>query len=431
MALEAVLTTLAQGFRVNLDSSGSAARRFVAQLAPPPGSEKGIQVTDLVTSTQIQNAPVDVLWRTKDVRFLNTDILNTDINGGMPVGALFPLLNPITGATAQNAGTVTEGPAAPPGVPGLIGALTGTIPLPIEVTTPTTFPVTVDVRWRIRDENGHVVADVTWSLGGMPPVSGTGGDIAPPPGRALDALTLVFNLVFTELTGSVSPTLRRSLVASIRLEASGISTGWIDLPQIDLEVPAIPVPVLAIFGQDPDFRSNKLVVVPASSPLDRNTVATAVDTLRGTLDPLRATFSFLGVFLDSAALIADLLGEGNVTFRKSDQISNLNDIDLESGWFDDTEAEDELSSLLLLGPPRRSIECFNARGFDTDEGEMVLFAGIELIAKVANLDSASPASEPPGRVAVPVTPAGTRWPFWSDITTFSDEFSSIRFAWQP
>jgi hypothetical protein len=431
MALEAALTTLAQGFRINLDVSGSAARRFVAQLVPPSSGEKGLEVTDLVTSTQIQDAPVDVLWRTKDVRFVNTDIANTDVTGGMPVGELFPLLNPITGGIAQNAGTVTEGPTAPPGVPGVIGVLTGTIPLPIEVTAPTTFPVTVDVRWRIRDESGGTIADLTWSLGGAPPISGTGGDVAPPLGRAMDALTLVFNLVFTELTSSLSPTLRRSLQASVRLQANGVTTGWIDLPPVDLNVPGIPVPTIAILCQNSNFGSNKLVVVPASSPLDRGTVAAAVNTLRDTLDPLRATFDFLGLFLDSAAQVADLLGAASVTFRKSDQISNLNDIDLESGTFNDTEAEDELSSMILLGPPRRSMECFNARSFDTSEGEMVLSVGIELIAKVASLHNASPTSEPPGRVSVPVTPAGTRWPFWSDITTFGDEFSSLRFSWQP
>jgi len=67
-------------------------------------------------------------------------------------------------------------------------------------------------------------------------------------------------------------------------------------------------------------------------------------------DPARSTFSLLGIFLDAAATVADLLDDANVTFRKADEIANLNDIDLESGFFNDTEAEDKLSSLILVGP---------------------------------------------------------------------------------
>ena len=93
MALESVLTTLAEGFRIALDSSGAADRRFVASLLPPPGSAdgKGLSVTDLVTSTQITPAPIDVAWRTKDVRFANTDITDAAILGGLPINELLAL----------------------------------------------------------------------------------------------------------------------------------------------------------------------------------------------------------------------------------------------------------------------------------------------------------------------------------------------------
>jgi hypothetical protein len=422
MALDSVLTTLADGFRIALDSSGAANRLFTASLLPPPGSldDKGLlSVTDLVTSTQITPAPVDVSWRTQDVRFANTDIASSPVLGGLPINDLLAL----------NVGTVTNGATSPPGIPGLLGILTGTIPLPIEVTSPTTFAVTVDVRWRVRDANGQAVAGVSWSLGGAPPVSGTGADIAPPLGRALDALTLVFDLVFAELTSSVVPLVQRRLEASVRLQAAGVSSGWIDLPPVDLQLPVIPVPTIAVFCQDTNFGSNKLVAIPADSPLDQGTIQAAVQTLHDTLDPLRSTFSFLGIFLDAAGTVADLLGQGNVTFRKTDEISNLNDIDLESGFFNDTEAEDELSSVILVGPPHRRIEGFNDRSFSTSQGQIDITVGTELIVQIASLHSASPTSNPPGRVGVPFAPTGSRFLF-HDITTFGDELSSLRFAWE-
>ncbi len=424
MALESTLTALAQGFRINLDSTGSAQRRFVASLTAPPGSknEKGIiTVTDTITTTQITPAPIDVNWRTKDVRFVDTDITNAATEGGMPVTDLLTL----------GAGTVTtDPPPITPGVPGLLGALSGTIPLPIEVTTPTLQTVTVDVRWRIRDQNGVTVGDVTWTLGTG---SGTGGDIAPPPGSAMDLLTLTFNLVFAELTSSADPTVRYALEASVRLEAAGVSTGWITLPSVDIVMVAILVPTLAILCRDSDFESQKLVVVPATSPFDRNTIEAAVTTLKETLDPIRGTFDFLGIFIDAAATVADLLRSGTVIFRKADEISNLNNIDLETHWYGDVEAEDELSSMLLIGPPRRRIEGFNKQSFDTGQGQMNLTIDIHLIAMVATLHNPSPTSDPVGRVGVPFPPSGTRWSTWDpwrDITGFGDEFSSLRFAWE-
>jgi hypothetical protein len=423
MALDSVLTTLAEGFRIDLGSSGAADRQFTAQLLPPPGSvdDKGdLNVTDLVTSTQVTPSPVDVSWRTQDVRFADTDIANAPVLGGLPINDLLAL----------NVGSVTNGATSPPGVPGLLGILTGTIPLPIEVTALKTFTVTlVDVRWRVRDANGQAVAGVSWSLGGAPPVSGTGGDIAPPIGRALDLLTLVFDLVFAEQTSSFQPLIQRRLEASVRLQAGGVSTGWIDLPPVDLQLPVIPVPTIAVFCQDTNFGSNKLVVVPGNSLFDEDTVQAALTALRDTLDPLRSAFSFLGVFLDAAGTVADLLSGGNVTFRKADEISNLNDIDLESGFFNDTEAEDELSSLILVGPPHRRIEGFNDRSFSTSQGQINVTVGTELIVQVASLHSASPASIPPGRVGVPFPPDGSRFLF-HDITTFGDELSSLRFAWE-
>ena len=421
MALDSVLTTLADGFRINLDSSGAANRQFVASLLPPPGSTDDgglVTVTDLVTSIQITPAPVDLGWRTKDVRFQNTDIADTAILGGLPINDLLAL----------NVGSVTTGATSPPGVPGLIGALAGTIPLPIEVTAPTTFPVTVDVRWRVRDARGQVVAEVAWSLAGTPPVSGTGGDIAPPLGRAMDALTLVFDPFFAELVGGAPPVVQRRLEAAVRLQAAGVTTGWIDLPPVDLPVPAILVPTIAAFFQDTNFQSHTLVVVPASSPLDQDTVEAAVGTLRDTLAPLAATFSFLGFFLGAADTVAGLLASGSITFRKADQIANLSDIDIGGGIFD--TAEDELSSVIVVGPPHRRVEGFNGRDFGTSEGQIDFTVGIELIVEVPNLHSASPPSDPVGHVSVPFPPAGSRFLF-HDITSFGDELSSLRFAWGP
>lgn len=425
MALDTALTTLAQGFQLNLNVSDAANRHFVAELAPPAGSlsEKGLlEVTDLVTTTEAVPAPIDLNLRAKNVRFLNTDITDAQIVGGLPINDLL----------AINVAGVTTGPTSPPGVPGLVALLTGTIPLPLDVTHPENFQVRADARWRVT-EGSHTVADVSWTVGGTSPVSGTGGDIAPPVGRGLDPLDLVFDLAFTELVGGDPPTVSRQLHASLQLVAGSVSSGWIDLPTVDLTLPAIPVPTVVIYCQDKVFESNKLVVVPANSPLDEETLEPALTTLRDTLGPLRSTASFLGLFLDEFETVANLIRSGNLHFRKTNEIDNLNDIDLESGFFNDTEAEDELSSLIFVGPPGRRIENFNARDFSTSEGQMDVTLRHELIALLPDTHSASPSSDPPGCVAVPFAPHGSRWDGvdpWDDITSFGDQFSSVRFSWE-
>lgn len=426
MALDTALTALAQGFQIGLDTSGAANRTFVAKLVPPVGAldDKGLlQVIDLVTETEVVNAPIELSLITKNVRFLNTDITSSQIVGGLPINDLL----------AINVGNVTTGATNPPGVPGLVGMLTGTLPLPIDVTHPETFQVRADVRWRVA-EGSHTVSDVSWTVGGAAPVSGTGGDILPPSGRGLDPLDLVFDLAFTELVGGEAPLVHRTLHAAVQLTAGPVSSGWIDLPPVPLDLPAIPVPTLVIYCQDKNLRSNKLVVVPASSPLDEGTIETALTELRDVLTPLRATSSFLGLFLDEFDTVADLIRSGNLHFRKTNEIANLNDIDLESGFFNDTEAEDELSSLVFVGPPGRRIENFNDRDFSTSQGQMDVTLRRELIAVLRDTHSASPVSEPAGCVTVPFAPHGSHWDGidpWSDITSFGDQLSSMRFSWEP
>jgi len=424
MALDTALSTLAQGFQVALNASDVGNRHVVVALVPPAGAldDKGLlQVTDLVTTTEAVPAPLDLNLRAKNVRFLNTDITDSQIVGGLPINDLL----------AINVAGVTTGPTNPPGVPGLVALLTGTIPLPLDVTRPETFQVRADVRWRIT-EGAHTAADVAWTVGGTSPVSGAGGDIQPAPGRGLDPVDLVFELAFTEHVGDEAPVVHRTLHASVQLVAGSVSSGWVDLPPVDLVLPAIPVPTVAIYCQDKNFGSNKLVVVPGNSPFDEGTIEGALTQLRDVLDPLRATASFLGLFLDEFETVANLIRSGNLHFRKTNEIGNLNDIDLESGWINDTEAEDELSSLAFVGPPGRRLESFNARGFGTSEGQMNVTLRHELIALLRDTHSSSPASDPAGCVSVPFAPHGSRWDGvdpWDDITSFGDQFSSIRFSW--
>jgi hypothetical protein len=335
---------------------------------------------------------------------------------------------PIPDLLTLNVGNVTNGPVAPPGVPGILGLLSGTIPIVNEVTQQVTHQVNVEVRWRVRDESAAVVSDVDWRIGaGGPGLQGSGGDINPALGHALEALNLVFPVIFVELTGNPVPVGKRFIQASVRLSAGGVSTGFVDLPPVEVVLPVVPVPTILMLFQHKDFKGISLLVVPASSPLGPGDIGAALDALRTAIDPFDDTLTVLSFVVGEVGTVQDILDSAKIIFRKADELKNLNDIDLEGGLLNDTEAEDELSSLIFFGPPRRQVQCFNARNFSSSEGQMNVTVGAELIVEIPNLHSNSPASTPFGRVSVPRAPNGTRF-FRHSITSFGDELSSLRFG---
>jgi hypothetical protein len=430
------LNALASGFSIaDVTPSPGTPLQFVVHLVPPGGRSEGPLTVDVTeTVSQLTDATVDIGFLTKNVRFKDfpvtgdpSTLVGGDVIGGSPIadpevlaGTFSALIDPFT-----------EGDATKPGVPGILGRLKGTYQLPMDVTQTTTLAVQVEVQWHIRDENGNPIADVAWSDGTQ---NGTGQPPALTANEALADLTLTFSAVFVELTSAPTPVAQRSISASIRLSAGQVSTGFVDLPPVTVPVPAIPVPTALLLFQDSSFKNNKLVVVPASSPIvdpAKDALKTALDTLNTALGDLGGAVGLASFFVSNLQTVKDAIDAGgNFVFRKTDSISNLNDIDLEGGFFNDTEAEDELSSLIFVGPPRRKVQAFNARSFSDSEGEMDVTVGPELLVLAQSLHSNSPASDPAGRISVPKAPTGSRDLGFHDITSFGDELSSLRFGFE-
>jgi len=64
------------------------------------------------------------------------------------------------------------------------------------------------------------------------------------------------------------------------------------------------------------------------------------------------------------------------------------------------------------------LQCFNARDFDTGEGQLDIVLGPEMFAAVHNLHSGTPTVEP----------AGATISFPASASSFGDTLSSIRFG---
>ncbi len=398
-----VLTNLAHSLQVV--RSGPAAvqpgQRVGVKVVPPASD---LQVTDVIDGL------IDISFLTKNIRFKDATVesalsaasLDPQVLGGMPIPGL----------------------ASIDGVPAMLGRLTGSVPIPADL------PVRVEVKWSVRDSDpAHT--DIS---------SQEGTAFLAPDGFGSPEVSFVFPPQVVELTSTLAPpAVQRFIRASVRLTSGGTSTPFIDLPDVPVLIPALPIPtVLALFlhtnfePRQSDDDGATLIVVPSNSPLRTvQQLQPVLNTLESAVSSLSSFAGFASFLLGIRDLAAALPAQPHVQFRATDSIGNLNDITLiQRGLFEnDTEAEDELSSLIFIGPAGKRVQCFNARDFDDGEGQIDITIGRQsdgnigeqLFAIVRSLHSSSPTSEPTGGEIVRVKAS-------TQDDRFGDELSSLRFA---
>ncbi|HEX2060705.1 MAG TPA: hypothetical protein VHK90_08185, partial [Thermoanaerobaculia bacterium] len=180
-----------------------------------------------------------------------------------------------------------------------------------------------------------------------------------------------------------------------------------------------------------NFRGATLVAVPDTSAI------TTVNHIKQLLQPVRNVISTLTTVARFAEMLigidtlSSVLEASNIAFAKANPIRNLNDIDLYGGLINDTEAEDELSSFVYVGPPppsrdstENAVEFFNARHLSTSEGKFTVKTGIAFVAMCNDLHSKTPTVSPSNAsLQVNNAPPGG----WFDADSFGDNLSSIRF----
>jgi hypothetical protein len=418
MTLLDSLQNAALGFAINAIPTAGNAFRYTISLDSPLSDRNTLTITETVT--EIQDGALNVLWRLKDVRYATEDIIDIVVVGGQP----------ITGLLQLNAATVTKGAVTPAGVPGNVGTLSGTVPIPIQTVNTSNVNVDVAVRWQLVDQNGVPVADTKWTGATTPQV--TSGTFTPSAADVLQAVTLDLSIAFAELVVGLPPVVNLSLRASIRLSATGATTGWIDLPPVPLVVPQVGIPTIAIFFRDIDLAGHSLVMVPTSSPIDQASLGAALGTVRDVLDPLGGVLAFLTLFVTELDTTTAALNATKITFRKADVIDHLGSVVLEDRWFGDLDADDEMSSMVLIGPPNRTLRCCNDSQLKSSEGRMdvtipnVDFVSLPFIVTLRDLRNVH--SAPPPEVRIVSGPSGWNWTRARSIKTFNDELTSVGFA---
>ncbi|MFC7266912.1 hypothetical protein [Streptomyces lutosisoli] len=390
----------------------SLANTLQAVVRPRPGGTLVDAVIDplpgQIDITEILHGAVDMTFITKDVRFtsfkpedpLTTAALGTAISGGQP----------LTGTPVAT------------GVNGLLGQLTGTIPM----LSQTKVPVQLEVVWSVQDENGNQLASDQWDIskgvpfqdGSTPKIKGTEVAIAFRP--AVDELTT---------TNPVPAPVRRQLVATVKLKALDLEFSR-PLPPVPVLIPALLVPKLLAAFRHAEFQPKSgdddgfvFLMVPGNSPLR------SVDQLKTTLATLQETVTTLKSFADFAAfllrldsLVSGVTASPYFSFAAQDGVPVLNDITVIQNDLltNDIELEDEISSMIFIGPPNKVVHWFCEDDFDTEDGDLTVKIGPQLFTLVRSFGGASPASDPTGMVNVPHPPDN------SDHT-FNDFMSSVRF----
>ena len=380
--------------------------------AEPVPPETGLTATDFIS------APVDLTFIAKNVRFAKPDLADQEIEGGVPF--VVPAASAVD--AVSDLGAPISGDDAVTGLPGVVGRLSGNIPLPVQV------PVTLRrVEWNVRDAQG----------GPLSP----GVDFLAPTG--LDTLNVSFvfpppEIVELTLPPQEASPVPRHIGATVTL-AVGAEEVPVELPGLDVSVLPLQVPsVLALFRHrhfapvgDLGAPGYVMFLVPSNAQL--RTAGALLDGLSG-LGQAAELLSLLpppAVLPDLAlAELAPVLREladavdshpsANIQVRAADEVEDLSDITMVTSGLINVTANQSSSSLVLVGPPSRMVECFNAKGFTARRGQLDIIARSALGAVIRVLGAREPECDP-GEARVEEGP----------LVTFGNALSSIRFAVAP
>ncbi len=365
-----------------------------------PASAAGLRVPDLL------QGQINLTWITKDVRFedptqanqlteptMTADPFNQASIDALLLGKL-PARVPLTG-------TGVGGFVDLEGTPGQIAQLAGTFPVAVEV------PIRLSVVWEVLQwKSVPVTIPPTFPYDTVDPSSFTA-----PNGTTSPEVAFIFAPQMIELTNTVSiPVTQRLIRATVTLTA-GSTTHSFNLPVIPVDIPALPIPtVIAFFlhlnfaATDGDDDGAAFIVVPNNSPLKSAAeLQDTLDTLESALSALRSVAELAAFLLGLGELTSALAAQPHVQFRVADPSNNFdhfNHVTLKRDWlgwlfgWSNTEAEDNLSSLIFIGHTGRQVRCFNhtKRG----GGSFTVTSGNMFHAIVRNLHYSSPTSEPAG-----------------------------------
>jgi hypothetical protein len=346
-------------------------------------------------------------------------ILTTDILNQIAEGLRIVREGPVNPKPGERIGVCLESATGPLGAPDIrdipVSSLTGTLPLVVQV------PVRVDIEWKVFLTSSDTELK-----------EGPDFDVLPASPNAGDLITaaevsFLFHprLVEPKENQIVPGPILAEIRAKVRLTAQP-ANGGIPVKSTPIELrlpimlPVIPLPtVLALFRHAnflprdtnlhtaTDFIDTPdgfvLLVVPDDSPLK------AVTHLFDVLNTIEELGSVVGSLVPAHArlllglqkLAAAISTQPHVKFRAVSQLKNLNAVVMiqRDAIHNDIEVEDEVSSLILIGPNETKVSLFNNRDLVTNDGVLDVETGGAGVVIIRDLHTAGePVSETGGTV---------------------------------
>ncbi|HWY20579.1 MAG TPA: hypothetical protein VNX26_05115 [Candidatus Acidoferrum sp.] len=349
----------------------------------------------------------------------------------------------IAGSVSNTAGSIAGSLATTAGA--ILGNITGDITKPAVLDPGFTTPT---VSWRIQDSRGNVLTEGNQFVAQV----GTLATAAP---------IFAFLPQFVELSNSATLVSQVSVFADLSfVDVNGqpfnFSVGPATLDIVQAQIPTVVVMAQNPLG--PSFPGLTMVAVPASSAIQALTaiagplravqsIMTNVAALAGVIALSPADTALVGIFGGSSGMIGSLLAALSSVidpnaFIIADQIMDYSAVEVSSsgcglgGWFA-CHMNDRTSAILLVGPPGRSISCFNRYNLWVGTGAFTLSIGTEAAALLGNLTVSPPAGAAAGAVfaatPAPAAPPGIPLSAVTIITpasggtTFDNVISSMQF----
>lgn len=449
-SLQEQLNVLASLVTLDLIPNEESITNFKLQICYPKEIKPNFQLPPIARVVDKEFSVAGVL---KNIRFddfdlhedLNVVVGENDVIGGFPIKEILGQL--ATGNIPADARDFTEGDVNQVGTPGFIGNIKGTIPFLETVTETTELPLSLQVRVRICDADDNVIPTTGLSWSEPEGTSGTGGEFSflIPNFSECHEVNLDLVPIFRELTtGNAAFTGNTPSIETINLLTSNFgkikislrivstttilaSSDWVDLPELPLPIPQISMPTVAMFFQHPDFDGIALAIAPSTSIISvPDDILALLNNLIDVMQIVDGSFPPSFLLPDYVVSIRDAIRDSNIVLRIGDEIPKLDSIHLRTEDFagidflaEDTDADNEFSSMLFIGGPFRQLQCYNAKFFNVpDEGQFNINlgnTGTDLAVQIP--DMRNMISEPIGRVDI-IYPHNNRW---------DDRMSSVRF----
>jgi hypothetical protein len=233
------------------------------------------------------------------------------------------------------------------------------------------------------------------------------------PSQGLATSFVMAPMQFAELTTSAPPTNPFMIVATVTVDADKTiltvppsTPTHVTSAEVPIEVPlslsALQVPKVFGLFLDLNYGGAAALYLPGDSVLNKTTLPQTVQKVADIYNPLASKLNFVtwfGSYIAGLQALQHAFALEHWDLKElKNQESNLNDDDFihrsALSSVNDTEVEDEASSMLLLGLPDTSVQYFQDRNY----GGMRFTAktGTELVVLVPNLITM--ASTPPGKI---------------------------------